>query len=116
MGWFNPNVEQDLLLEPDVIIPRPGGMNRRALAILASRGSFDEHRFPVRNLPANNVPSLAPWNHARWVHRFRTPTLEADARDALVILERAAVDDTSDPPRRASGSAEAPAPSAAPPE
>ena len=44
VGWFNPNVEQDLLLDPAVIIPRPGGKNRRALAHLASRPRAVESR------------------------------------------------------------------------
>ncbi len=116
VGWFNPNLEQDLLLDPDVIIPRPGGKNRRALAHLASRGSFRVHRLPVRNVSANNVPSLAPWNHARWVHRFETPRADTEDRDALVILERRPGVDTSSAPRTAPDSAEAPAPTVLPPE
>lgn len=114
VGWFNPHVARDLLFEPDVIVPRPGGKHRDALAYLARRGHFAERRFEVADVPANNVPSLAPWNHARWVHRFRTPSLDEEGARPLVILER--VDDTADPPRRARDSGAAPDPSAARPE
>jgi hypothetical protein len=116
VGWFNPHLEHDLTLDPDVIVPRPGGKNLRALRLLASRGSFDAERLSVQNLHANNVPFLAPWNHSRWVHRFETPLADADGGNALLILERRGDDGTAAPPRTAPGSGEAPAPTARPPE
>ena len=88
VGWFNPDVERDLDATPDIIIPRPGNRHLEELATLAARGSFEQKRFPIQNVHANNVPSLAPWNHARWVHRFSTPAAESDSPDAFFLLER----------------------------
>jgi hypothetical protein len=94
VGWFNPDLAHDLLFDPDVIIPRAGRMHREVLTYLAERGehtgrgTYTSRRFDVADLAANNVPSLAPWNHSRWVHHFETVRPGEDDRGALVILER----------------------------
>lgn len=90
LGWFNPDVAADLASDPDIIIPRLGNRHLDELKILASRGRFDRKPFPIRNVHANNVPSLAPWNHSRWVHRFETPAVDASSSDAFFLLERQA--------------------------
>jgi hypothetical protein len=88
IGWFNPDVERDLAADPDIIIPRPGNRHLDELKLLASKGSYAQKTFPLMNTHANNVPSLAPWNHSRWVHRFATPKVGADDTERTFILER----------------------------
>lgn len=87
VGFFTPDLERDLAVQPDIIVPRPWGRGRRALASLAAAGEWSETEFPVEALKINNVPSLSARNQAGIVHRFRSPELSGE-QVGFRILER----------------------------
>jgi hypothetical protein len=86
-GYYAPERERDLELDPDVIVPRPWPVNQRALQHLANQGSFVPHTFPVANTKVNNLPELSPRNQSGLVHRWRSPEPGSDGA-AVVIGER----------------------------
>jgi hypothetical protein len=86
-GYYAPERERDLGLDPDVIVPRPWPVNQRALQHLANQGSFVPHTFPVANTRVNNLPELSPRNQSGLVHRWRSPEPGSDGA-AVVIGER----------------------------
>jgi hypothetical protein len=86
VGFYGADLENDLRILPDVIVPRPWPDQVEVLKALSERAEFRAREFPVENLPWNNNPSLAPSGTARFAHRFRTPP--AAGRLPLVILER----------------------------
>lgn len=87
VGFYAPDLEQDLTLVPDVIVPRPWPDQLEALQQLASRARYEPHAFPVGNLRWNNTPSLSARVGASAGHRFRDPVVDQDGPE-LVILER----------------------------
>jgi len=85
VGYYGANLEEDLAIDPDVIIPRYWPGQKPALARLRSRGGWVRRDFPVAGLPANNVPSLSPRNQASgFTHRF--DTVLAERPDQRVFL------------------------------
>jgi len=88
VGYYGANLEEDLTIDPDVIIPRYWPGQKPALARLRSRAGWVRRDFPVAGLPANNVPSLSPRNQASgFTHRFETVLAERpDQR--VFLLER----------------------------
>jgi hypothetical protein len=86
-GYYAPERGRDLAFVPDVIVPRPWPVNKRALQYLASQGTYVAHGFPVANTRVNNLPDLSPRNQSGLVHRFRSPEPERDG-ETLVIGER----------------------------
>jgi len=87
VGFYGAELERDLRIQPDVIVPRPWPEQIEVLKELSQRAAYRAREFPVTNLWWNNVPSLAPRGARRAAHRFRTP-LPAEGEPALVILER----------------------------
>ena len=78
-------IEKDFLLQPGIIVPRPGGSSQM-LGLLAVRASYDQEDLPVMNLPRNNVPNLSDRDAGGIVHRFETADVAED-RAGLPILE-----------------------------
>jgi hypothetical protein len=103
VGFYAPDLERDLALPADVIVPRPWPDQLGALRRLAADGQFEPHAFPVGNLRWNNTPSLSARVGASAGHRFRDPVIDADGPQ-LVILERVAPPPAreSDPPAEGS--------------
>jgi hypothetical protein len=87
VGFYAPNLPDDLAVAPDVIVPRPWPDQMGVLRRLASQGRFEPHSFPVGNLRWNNTPSLSARVGSRTGHRFRDPVIDVDGPQ-LVILER----------------------------
>jgi len=81
--------QEELAIQPDVIVPRPWRRCRRALDLLAQQAPYETQRLPVANARYNNIPQLTPNPFVPELHRFETP-LPAHASDALVLLHRRA--------------------------
>jgi len=80
-------VDRDFLLQPQIIVPRPGGSSQ-TLGLLAVRASYDQEDLPVENLPRNNVPSLSSRDAGGIVHRFESADLsEGEGGGGLPLLE-----------------------------
>ncbi len=78
-------VERDFLLQPQIIVPRPGGSSQM-LGLLAVRASYDQEDLPVENLPRNNVPTLSSRDAGGIVHRFESADL-SEGQVGLPLLE-----------------------------
>ena len=87
VGFYAPDLEQDLTQIPDVIVPRPWPDHMEELRWLSTRARYEAHSFPVGNLRWNNTPSLSARVGASAGHRFRDPVIGQDGPE-LVILER----------------------------
>ena len=87
VGFYAPDLAQDLLQVPDVIVPRPWPDHMDDLQRLAARATYAPHAFPVGNLRWNNTPSLSARVGAKTGHLFRDPEIGVDGPE-LVILER----------------------------
>jgi hypothetical protein len=86
VGFYGADLERDLAIVPDVIVPRPWPDHVEVLRALSERASYAAREFPVENLRWNNSPALMGRGAERFAHRFRTP--EPEGRLPLVILER----------------------------
>jgi len=88
IGGIGRNLEQDLELQPDLIIPRRFRPPRfRALMKLWARDRYEVVRFDVADLPFNNIPQLFPSRFVPITHQFTTPRPD-DPSSAFVILRR----------------------------
>lgn len=87
VGFYAPDLAQDLQQTPDVIVPRPWPDHMDDLQRLAARGRYAPRAFPVGNLRWNNTPSLSARVGAKRGHLFRDPEIGVDGPE-LVILER----------------------------
>lgn len=86
VGYYGANLERDLELDPDVIIPRYWPAQKAAIDALRARGDWVIQRFPVAGLPANNVPSLSPRNQASgFTHQFETVRTEVLEHRAYLL-------------------------------
>jgi hypothetical protein len=85
IGFARANLEQDMAIQPDVIIRRRWPQGRRALESLARRATYDAERLPVANILYNNIPQISANPIIRELHRFVTP-LPRKESDALVLL------------------------------
>lgn len=88
VGFYAPDLAQDLTQVPDVIVPRPWPDHMEDLRQLAARARYAPHAFPVGNLRWNNTPSLSARVGAKTGHLFHDPEIGVDGPE-LVILERA---------------------------
>jgi hypothetical protein len=88
VGFYAPDLAQDLTQIPDVIVPRPWPDHMDDLQRLAARARYAPHAFPVGNLRWNNTPSLSARVGSKTGHLFRDPEIGVDGPE-LVILERA---------------------------
>jgi hypothetical protein len=87
VGFYGANLEEDLAVQPDVIVFRPWRQQLWALERLRRRDRYREHRFPVRSAKTNNVPGLSPESAGRGlVHLFKTQY--AEGADRVTVLER----------------------------
>jgi hypothetical protein len=87
VGITGANLEQDLWLQPDLIIPRRWPHQRRVLYALAARGRYTAVPFDVADLPYNNIAQLARSPFVPMTHQFETPR-PATASSAFTILRR----------------------------
>ena len=87
VGFYAPDLEQDLTQIPDVIVPRPWPDHMDELRWMSTRARYAPHSFPVGNLRWNNTPSLSARVGASAGHRFHDPVIGQDGPE-LVILER----------------------------
>lgn len=88
VGFYGGNLEEDMRLVPDVIVPRRWPRLLPELRKLAARGSYTPVYFPVRSQPTNGTPSLWPGSLGG-VHEFRAQPPASDAERAY-LLERLA--------------------------
>ena len=86
VGFYAANLERDLEILPDVIIPRSWPEQLEVLQELSQRAPYESMAFPVANLPWNNVPALSPRGDRATAHRFETQR-PGGVVPALVILE-----------------------------
>jgi hypothetical protein len=94
VGFYGANLEEDLAVQPDVIVFRPWKQQSWALERLRRRARYRSHSFPVRSWKTNNVPGLSPDSAGRGlVHLFETQY--AEGADRVTVLER--VPDPSEP-------------------
>jgi len=87
VGYYGANLEEDLAIQPDVIVPRPWPEHLEVLKALSERVPYESVAFPVLNLWWNNVPGLTPRGARNLGHLFRT-RIAAEGEPKLVILER----------------------------
>jgi hypothetical protein len=87
VGFYAPDLAEDLAQVPDVIVPRPWPDHLEELEQLSRRARYRPHAFPVGNLRWNNTPSLSARVGSSTGHRFRDPVIDVDGPE-LVILER----------------------------
>lgn len=94
IGFYGANLEEDLSVQPDVIVFRPWKQQHWALERLRRRDRYRSQAFPVRSAKTNNVPGLSPHSAGRGlVHLFKTQY--AEAGDRVTVFER--VPDPSEP-------------------
>ncbi len=87
IGYYGANLEEDLTVQPDVIVFRSWKRQRWALERLRRRARYRAHSFPVRSSETNNVPGLSPHSAGRGlVHFFETQY--AEGGDRVTIFER----------------------------
>jgi hypothetical protein len=84
---FPTRLAQDFMYQPDLIVPRPSGRSQRQLGQLAVRARYDQEDLPVRNLVANNVPTLSPRDASGSVHLFESAELP-EGTPGMPVLER----------------------------
>ena len=75
VGYIGVNVDEDLKLQPDIIIYRKWWKNQvKAFYYLMTHASYRTVSFPVTDYPVNNIPDLNVYYH----HRYETfvPTAE----------------------------------------
>jgi len=87
VGFARANLDEDMAIQPDVIIQRRWPQGRRQLKWLAQRATYDAERLPVADIRFNNIPQLSESPIVLELHHFETP-LPRDESDALVLLHR----------------------------
>jgi hypothetical protein len=87
VGFYGANLDEDLTIQPDVIVPRPWPDHLDTLKSLADAADYESVAFPVANLWWNNIPGLNPRGERKVGHQFRTRIAEK-GEPQLVILER----------------------------
>jgi hypothetical protein len=87
VGFYGANLDEDLTIQPDVIVPRPWPDHLDTLKSLADAAHYESVAFPVANLWWNNIPGLNPRGERKIGHQFRTRIAEK-GEPQLVILER----------------------------
>lgn len=92
VGFYGPDLERDLKIQPDIIVPRPWKRNLDALEILAARVPYAVKSFEVKNQMTNNTPSLSSNSRSGIKHRFET-VLAKNAKERLSIFERIVPED-----------------------
>jgi hypothetical protein len=88
IGYYGADLERDMRIQPDVIVPRPWRRNSSALRRLAARVPYTVRKFEVENQATNNIPSLSPHTPGGFRHRFETVLATRPSRQ-LEVLERA---------------------------
>ena len=87
IGYYATNLESDLEIQPDIIVPRPWKQQINALEILAARVPYTVKSFEVKNQMTNNIPALSPYAPGGLRHRYKT-VLAATPREQTKIFER----------------------------
>ncbi len=87
VGFMAPNIETDLEITPDIIVPRPWARSLDHLRTLANRASYRETRFEVKRQMTNNIAALSPFVPGGMQHRWETVLAESP-QEAAAILER----------------------------
>lgn len=87
IGYYGPDLERDMEIQPDIIVPRPWGENFDALRTLSKRVPYAVKTFEVKNQMTNNIPALSPHTPGGLHHRFET-VLAKTPKERTRILER----------------------------
>ena len=87
IGYYATNLESDLEIQPDIIVPRPWKQQINALEILVARVPYTVKSFEVKNQMTNNIPALSPYAPGGLRHRYKT-VLAATPREQTKIFER----------------------------
>ncbi len=87
IGYYGPDLERDLQIQPDIIVPRPWGKNLDALQTLFTRVPYSVKSFEIKNQMTNNIPALSPYTPGGLHHRYET-VLATSPRDRQQIFER----------------------------
>jgi hypothetical protein len=83
IGYVGNNLEEDMKLEPDVIVARKRGAYTNArIQELVGRAAHNRKTFPIIDTETNSIPEI---KIGRLSHRFRTPRTRNEKR-ALEIL------------------------------
>jgi hypothetical protein len=83
IGYVGNNLEEDVKLEPDVIVARKRGAYTNArIQELVGRAAYNRMTFPIIDTETNSIPEI---KIGRLSHRFRTPRTRNEKR-ALEIL------------------------------
>ena len=86
VGFYGTDLDRDLTIQPDIIVPRPWKRNLEALEILAAGATYEIKSFEVKNQMTNNTPALSPYSSEGLKHRYKT-VLATTARERLNIFE-----------------------------
>ena len=87
IGYYGANLEQDMAIQPDIIIPRPWSRQRAHLATLSASADYRRKEFPVADQATNNIPSLSPFTPGGLRHRYET-VFAQDPLQRFAIYER----------------------------
>lgn len=87
IGFYGPDLERDMQIQPDIIVPRPWKPNLDALETLAARAIYAVKTFEVKNQQTNNIPALSPYTPGGLHHRYKTVLAETP-REQLKVFER----------------------------
>jgi len=83
IGYVGNNLEEDMKLDPDVIVARKRGAYTNArIQELVGRAAYNHKAFPIIDTETNSIPEI---KIGRLFHRFRTPRTRNEKR-ALEIL------------------------------
>lgn len=85
VGFARANLDEDMAIQPDVIIQRRWPQGRRQLKWLAQRAAYDAVQLPVADIRFNNIPQLSASPIVLELHHFETPLPDQDT-DALVVM------------------------------
>lgn len=68
-GYVNINLDEDLKIQPDIVIFRPGWRtNPKVFNDFLKKDKYDKIIFPIVNYPLNNIPEF----HFKYPHQFKT--------------------------------------------
>ena len=87
MGYVGNNLAQDSIVDPDIIAYRKiWGNHAHAFNGFVNRAIFEPVKFPVKDIPLNNIPELnfmPPFNHY-----FMTPMAGTDGEATFLHIKK----------------------------
>lgn len=86
-GYVNINLDEDLKIQPDIVIFRPGWeTNPKYFNDFLKKDKYDEIIFPIVNYPLNNIPDF----NFKYPHQFKTLYVKNE-NDKLSIFVKSGI-------------------------